>query len=783
MYFGTKAETLENISNELISAKVLPQIRFSVKEWYEDSNKIIDRLLLKKFNEIEVIVRSSALNEDCMNESLAGHFLSIGNVKGINNIKEAISKVIASFIDNNMYNQVFIQPMLKDVIMSGVVFSKDPNTNADYIVINYDDTTGSTSSVTAGDSNETKVYYHFKGKNEINEIKDNNIKLVLNLVYELESKFNMNNLDVEFAITKDKSIYLLQVRPLCVGSDNELACTQQGIQEYYSMEKVLQNIEKKFFELNVRQPYLYGDKTIFGVMPDWNPAEIIGIRPKQLALSLYKEVITDNIWAYQRDNYGYKNLRSFPLMINFGGLPYIDVRVSFNSFLPGMLEEDLCEKLVNYYINRLVENHSLHDKVEFEIIFSCYTLDIDDQINVLLKYGFTNEECVKICNSLRTLTNTIIDGKDGLWKKDIDKITILQKRRKEIMESSLDKVSKIYWLLEDCKRYGTLPFAGLARAGFIAVQMLKSLVNIGVLSQQNYEDFMSDLDTVSSAMREDFGKLSKEEFINKYGHLRPGTYDILSPRYDEVPDKYFDWAMKDKSLSNNSKKFVLSLEQLNKIKALLRKHGLVQDVLGLFEFIKLAIEGREYSKFIFTKSLSDAMVLFKELGEENGFNVEQCAYADINIIKRLYSSSEDIFNVFQDSIKYGENNHKIAKKIVLPSIIAEKQDIWSFAQQNFEPNFITLKKVTGEVIFKDSKEIEGKILFIPSADPGYDWIFSHDIIGFVTMYGGMNSHMAIRAGELGIPAVIGAGEIFYDKWKEADVLYIDCANKKVEIIK
>ena len=28
---------------------------------------------------------------------------------------------------------------------------------------------------------------------------------------------------------------------------------------------------------------------------------------------------------------------------------------------------------------------------------------------------------------------------------------------------------KIYWLLEYCKRYGTLPFAGLARAGFIAV--------------------------------------------------------------------------------------------------------------------------------------------------------------------------------------------------------------------------------------------------------------------------------------------------------------------------
>ena len=52
----------------------------------------------------------------------------------------------------------------------------------------------------------------------------------------------------------------------------------------------------------------------------------------------------------------------------------------------------------------------------------------------------------------------------------------------------------------------------------------------------------------------------------------------------------------------------------------------------------------------------------------------------------------------------------------------------------------------------------GRILFVPSADPGFDWIFTRGIAGFVTQFGGANSHMAIRASELGIPAVIGAGE-------------------------
>ena len=66
---------------------------------------------------------------------------------------------------------------------------------------------------------------------------------------------------------------------------------------------------------------LLGESTIFGVMPDWNPAEIIGRKPKPLALSLYRELVTNKIWAYQRDNYGYKNLRSFPLLKEIFTIP------------------------------------------------------------------------------------------------------------------------------------------------------------------------------------------------------------------------------------------------------------------------------------------------------------------------------------------------------------------------------------------------------------------------------------------------------------------------------
>ena len=54
---------------------------------------------------------------------------------------------------------------------------------------------------------------------------------------------------------------------------------------------------------------------------------MIGLKPKPLALSLYKELITNKVWAQSRFEYGYKDLRSHQLMNTFLGTPYIDLGV------------------------------------------------------------------------------------------------------------------------------------------------------------------------------------------------------------------------------------------------------------------------------------------------------------------------------------------------------------------------------------------------------------------------------------------------------------------------
>lgn len=739
-------------------------------EWRLHKEKVLQALREAHWLETPLIVRSSAKNEDTQEESMAGKFTSVLNVNGREEIEAAINRVIASYGDFDGDNQVLLQPMLRNVRMSGVAFSIDPNNGGNYIVINYDDSTGATDAVTSGSGGGLKTFYYFKGSDKKAE---EPLDRVIGLVRELEILFDTQKLDLEFAIDEQDELYLLQVRPLVVKAQPPLPEEQR---------EVLKRISSIVLKSKGHKPFLYGERTVYGVMPDWNPAEIIGVRPRALALSLYKELVTDYIWAYQRDNYGYKNLRSFPLLIDFGGVPYIDVRVSFNSFLAKEMNDSISEKLVNYYIDRLIANKKNHDKVEFEIIFSCFTFDLEERIQILKEYGFTTSEIQDICSALKELTGRIVDEENGYLKKDLERISQLNGRREEILNSSLDMVSKIYWLLEDCKRYGTLPFAGLARGGFIAVQMLQSLKAKGILSDREYDDFMGELNTVSSQMTRDFYDFDRAEFMEKYGHLRPGTYDILSHRYDEDEGRYFDFSAKREPAKKKS--FFLSLSQLNSIKKLLEQQGLNNDVLKLFDFFKFAIEGREYAKFIFTKNLSDVLSLFGKLGEEAGFSREDISYASIDVIYKAYSSEADISLLLKKSIEEGRERHRKTLQINLPAVIVDEKDVWCFHQQELEPNYITLKKGLGQVAsIQNGEEIDNKIIFIENADPGYDWIFSKNIAGFVTMYGGANSHMAIRAGELSIPAVIGIGESKYRYYSRAQVLEIDCEARNVRILK
>jgi hypothetical protein len=236
-------------------------------------------------------------------------------------------------------------------------------------------------------------------------------------------------------------------------------------------------------------------------MPDWNPAEIIGRRPDLLAESTYRYLIMDETWARQRAEFGYRDVRPQPLMTCFAGQPYVDVRAVFNSFVPDGVSEELAEKLVEHYLDRLESNPKLHDKVEFEIAVTCLPFDFKSRAEPLVEAGFSEAELSELREALREITLGAVERIES--GQDIEQVERLESRFETLQDADLSPLRSARHLFEDCRRLGTLPFAHLARAAFVATSLLRSLERIGILSNDDVSRFRNSITTVAREFERD----------------------------------------------------------------------------------------------------------------------------------------------------------------------------------------------------------------------------------------------------------------------------------------
>ena len=169
---------------------------------------------------------------------------------------------------------------------------------------------------------------------------------------------------------------------------------------------------------------------------------------------------------------------------------------------------------------------------------------------------------------------------------------------------------------------------------------------------------------------------------------------------------------------------------------------------------------------MFTKNISKIIDIYGDVCRKLGIKIEDSAYTHIGSVMSLNSTISDPSKILNQSIKKEKERYNYTKLINLPSLICDSDDVFKFYEDHTKPNYITQKNVVADICFNLSnpKKMQNKIILIENADPGYDWIFSHNISGLVTKFGGANSHMAIRCSELNIPAAIGAGKL-YDEIK------------------
>ncbi|WEH34279.1 PEP-utilizing enzyme [Streptomyces sp. AM 4-1-1] len=765
--FGTKAETLARLAPRLRTAVVPPSMYFTVGEWKSDRAAVCERIRAEPWALSTLAVRSSSLDEDGEGASNAGRYTSCLEVEPATGLVTAVTAVIESFGVADDQDQVLVQPQLTGTVASGVCASCEPGTGAPYRLVNWSDG-ADTTVVTAGRAGirTWRFLAYEDGRPPVERLGG-----LPALARELEGLLGDGPFEFEFAVTPEATIVLFQARPLAAPAPSVSRVRHRA---------AVRRCRQRFDALLSGRPQAVGSDTLLGVMPDWNPAEMIGLRPRPLALSLYRHLITDEIWAEARHDYGYRDLRNVPLLIDLEGLPYIDIRASFSSLMPRDLGEAPARRLMRHYLGELRCRPHLHDKVEFAIVQSSYHFTTPRFAASAVADGILSvEEAEQFAGSLRALTTDMI-GQDGPYRRDLRTVRRLSEHPLAPATGAAPHEHTRH-LLGLCRRAGALPFAGIARAAFAATSLVRSLTDRGVWSADTADALLGSADTVTNQLRRDHATGDREAFLRRYGHLRPGTYDILSPRYDECAEQYFDWASPTTpSPPTGPTEFHADAVTLRDVGRLLAEHRIPYTADALLEFVRGSVAAREYAKLQYSRVVSEILRHARHTGDRLGFDAEDMSYTTVRALAELTGDRTDDRRRLGAAVARGRDRYAVTRSLHAPALLSAPEELTSFVPLDVEPNFVAHARVVAPVADVDAGEpLDGAIAMILAADPGYDWIFTHNIVGLVTAFGGANSHMAIRALELGLPAVIGAGDVRFRQWLSAGSLEIDAANRLV----
>ncbi len=770
LVLGDKARTLDILS-ELRGPWLISRPRIvRGPEWSQARDGVLRRMR-EHFGDARVVVRSSCSAEDAWTASNAGRFLSVLDVDAGDSeaLGRAISDVFDSYGPGGESEQVFLQHYVHPVDESGVLMTRHPETLAPYWVVASDRHSGRTDQITSGASENASSAYVEHGVPS--DMLSGSLRRVVDVGRELVELTGVDALDVEFAMAGG-DFHLFQVRPIAEGTALREGCEVRRA-------KLLAEACTAHQALILPEGPVVGDGPVYSTMTDWNPAEMIGRRPLPLARSLYGRLITDRTWAAQRAEYGYRDLRGVPLLRDFAGHAYVDVRASLNSFIPAVTPAHVADTLVSLQLARLAEAPQLHDKVEFDIADTCASLGLRERLRQLYLPVLGEGELDALAAALRDITL------NGLRDVPVQLGRVEQLRAAPFGPGFGGGLGPV---LEHLRELGTLPFAHLARTAFVVTAMLKSSVREGVLDAGEQRDVLQRIRTVAGqlqaeALRVRRGELGLEGLIAEFGHLRPGTYDIRVPRYAADPERYFGPLISgSEELHKHEAPLSRSLHE--RIGAGLRDAGLELSSDEFLGHLGAAIAGREYGKHVFTRTLSGVLEHVATWGESLGLGRDELAHLSLEQVEAAMTlPAAEARRRCRDAIGEAREQAAAVDLIELPDVLVRTSHLLFHESSDEQPLFVTKACVRAPVLVADGlpdpERVRGTIVLLERADPGYDGLLALGVAGIVTAYGGANSHMAVRCTELQLPAAIGVGREQLRRLASGRAMTLDCGGRRL----
>ncbi len=733
--YGNKAKNLEYVAKNTDI-----EIPYFKEIYLNDLNNIEN--IVDSFSQ-KIMIRSNSSSEDKDSSSSAGKYLSIGPIEktDLETIKKSWEMVINSYEEQDNQSVIF-QNYIENAKSVSVLTSYKVGSDSAYRT--FSTYYGSeTDAITSGKYSEINNFFMHRSF-DILPKKYEKYNVYLKIITQLEDLFKNKQLDIEMVLDKNNSPQLLQVRPLMGKKLNK--------ESIFEEKDVIDRNLKNYKKLNKTTADRFGTNQIYSNMSDMNPAEMIGKKPDNIAFGLYKFMFTDTTWNIQRGEFGYRKYSGGKLMELFNNVAYINVNHSLNSFLTRNLQKESCEEIINYQLNKLKENPHLHDSIEFDISRSSYVFDTVEEFSKEYKNIISPSEIIKWHNDLIQI--------------DTQNKSTLEKNKKIILRtfSKLDKNFE-YSKKENIKLIRdtmALPFTHHSRLGFVYFAQLNSLLEKEVISEDQKKLLLLSVNSVSTKMKADayevkIGKKTLEGFLDVYGHIRAGNYNLLSSNLKN--DLNFT-----ESLINNSQQpledNILPKDIYTNIEEYFTINEIPLEASAWIDMFQEGISTREDSKFYYTKGIDG---ILNEVGEKN-------------------TSDRELFDLLDIEFNEENTSDMRLKNVLMPDLITSNEDFYFYEEMSKNGNYIGQGTVIGDVLLIENEanrpnNLENKIVVIPAADPGWDWIFNYKIKSLVTKYGGPNSHMAIRCAEHNIPAILGVGENNFMVISNSKSLKIDFSNE------
>lgn len=737
---------MKNFGLNVPDGIILDKLPTSESEWREIES------WYQSIGQKKVAVRSSAVGEDSSEQSFAGQNSTYLNIDNFVDLKKSVQNCFQSMYrkSSTLYREHFLKEKANDSQMnvviqlmvnpkfSGVFFSVDPRNNeAGWIVESIE---GLGEDLVSG--KKTPMHFEQKKVNKTTLFDLDQLVTVGNKVKD----FFQQEIDMEWSIDHENALFVLQARPItALGGKSE--------------EKRMIEAEIKRLKSTHSADTLWDGNTF----AEWsNP-------PSELTFNIWQKAFSkDHAFSKALQKLGYKGIDS-----------------ELNNETSSLLEKIFDRAYVNIsmmaplYFGPIPYRLDFNDGPKLKFDFSKMNLKtllltpltMWRMISVSFRLSSERRKWLDECNKeLVTFTQDSFRSKKLNAFSNLSEEELLKNIK---IESELFYKEHLVWPL--------VLITLIESTGQSLRALLKGVIPDQEISSKINHWFSIGLHTVTMEMNREYQEASEDPlkrslFLEKFGHRGPGELELANPRWIELGEKAFI-----KSTLKKDQSKVIELNIVEKEISLLntyKKQVIEKEWLLLKEMLEL----REKWKMNLLSPYSHLRFLILELAKRKNIGHEI-----------FWFNLNEILNLNLD-LKKAQNrlNHaQLSKNIYLPAIVSLENLDNLFKDDDSKTNILKGETLSPGLVYGEIRVVlnpenidttdwpENTILVAESTDPGWTGLFLKSK-AIIVEKGGVLSHCAIVAREMGLPAISGIKQCHL-RFKNGDKVWVDGNNGRITL--